>query len=174
MLLISIVFIFFSINSQLEKQNPTADPAYSPLLNGVWEVVSASLLTPGVLGLQVIKQLPGSFITVGDITITIQSISPRVKAQTTVQVGHMNMEVAVVTDLQAKTALRLSEAYETAAIGDFNLPLTSLRTFSRDIIVSYLDEDLMIARDSFGTPEILRRKVSNNYFKNNNDNNDKQ
>ena len=29
---------------------------------------------------------------------------------------------------------------------------------SREMIVSYLDEDLLILRDSFGSPEILRRK----------------
>ena len=29
---------------------------------------------------------------------------------------------------------------------------------SREMIVSYLDEDLLILRDTFGSPEILRRK----------------
>lgn len=31
-------------------------------------------------------------------------------------------------------------------------------SFSRDLLISYLDQDLLIARDAFGTPEILRRK----------------
>ena len=39
-------------NSQLEKKNPTLEPAYSPLLNGVWEVVSSGISSPGMLGFQ--------------------------------------------------------------------------------------------------------------------------
>lgn len=30
--------------------------------------------------------------------------------------------------------------------------------FSRDIIISYLDDDLIIARDKYGAPEVLKRK----------------
>ncbi len=145
----------------MEKHNPTEEPAFSPLLNGEWELVSASLLTPGILGIQAIKQLPGSFLTAGDIIVSIQSASPRVRAQAQVKVGHARMSVAVCTDLQVKSSSRLTELFESTTIGQFKLPLaSSLHTFSRDIVISYLDEELLIARDSFGTPEILRRKVS--------------
>jgi hypothetical protein len=38
----------------LEKKNPTVEPALSPLLNGVWELVFASgLSTPGIIGFEV-------------------------------------------------------------------------------------------------------------------------
>ena len=30
---------------------------------------------------------------------------------------------------------------------------------TREVIVSYLDDDLLVVRDIFGSPEILRRKV---------------
>jgi hypothetical protein len=39
---------------QLEKANPTVDPAYSPLINGVWEIVNSNGFTsPGMIGFQV-------------------------------------------------------------------------------------------------------------------------
>lgn len=121
--------------------------------------MKASPLTPGILGLQAVKHFPGSFVTADDLTIRIQSESPRVRAHTNIKVGFADVEVAMITDLEAKSAVRLSESFDAAAIGDFSLPLRTLRTFSRDIIISYLDEDLLIARDPIGTPEILRRKV---------------
>jgi hypothetical protein len=38
----------------LEKRNPTVEPALSPLLNGVWELVFASgFSTPGIIGFEV-------------------------------------------------------------------------------------------------------------------------
>ena len=72
---------------KLEKQNPTADPAGSPLLNGVWEVVTGGVFTsPGLLGLQIIKALPGRVIDASDVTITISSVAPRVVANTSIKV----------------------------------------------------------------------------------------
>ena len=31
-------------------------------------------------------------------------------------------------------------------------------SFNRELIITYVDEDILIARDYFGSPEILRRK----------------
>ena len=41
--------------NQLEKHNPTTDPAFSNLLNGVWELVLCGVGSPGLVAYQVIK-----------------------------------------------------------------------------------------------------------------------
>eukprot|EP01039_Chlorochromonas_danica_P003673 gene3673-4019_t len=143
---------------QLEKRNPTYEPAYSPLLNGVWEIVSASIFSPGLIGYQAMKTIPSGILNVEDLTITISSVKPRVKAATKIKIANMHVEVSVTTDLQPETGIRLTESYESGKLGPFELPLTTVKTFSRELLVSYLDEDLLIVRDALGTPEILRRK----------------
>lgn len=87
-MLIRLSFIKNNIPTtfQLEKKNPTVDPAYSPLLNGVWEIVSGAIFSPGMVGLQVLKSIPGRIISTSDLTITIQSNSPRVSAGTSIKV----------------------------------------------------------------------------------------
>jgi hypothetical protein len=46
--------IYLQLSVQLEKRNPTYEPAYSPLLNGVWEIVSAGIFSPGLIGYKVL------------------------------------------------------------------------------------------------------------------------
>lgn len=36
---------------------------------------------------------------------------------------------------------------------------TNYNRFSREVLISYLDADLLIARNSMGEPEVLRRQV---------------
>lgn len=78
--------------------------------------------------------------------------------QLQLQIANSSIGVSIVTDLQAKSGVRLTESYETGKIGSVEIPLSTIKTVNRDILISYLDEDLLIARDIFGTPEILRRK----------------
>lgn len=64
--------------------------------------------------------------------------------------------------------MRLVESYESGKLGAIELPLSTIKTMKRELFVTYLDEDLLIARDAFGSPEILRRKE---YFNKNSDSN---
>lgn len=48
----------------LEKINPTAEPASAALLNGVWEIVATGFGSPGIIGFQAIKAIPGSIVDV--------------------------------------------------------------------------------------------------------------
>ena len=48
----------------LEKVNPTQEPAKAALLNGVWEIVATGFGSPGIIGLQVIKAIPGGVVDV--------------------------------------------------------------------------------------------------------------
>ena len=48
----------------LEKVNPTSDPAKAALLNGVWEIVASGFGSPGIIGFQAIKAIPGSVVDI--------------------------------------------------------------------------------------------------------------
>ena len=48
----------------LEKINPTFEPATAALLNGVWEIVATGFGSPGIIGFQAIKSIPGSVVDV--------------------------------------------------------------------------------------------------------------
>jgi len=113
---------------KLEKLNPTEDPALSPLLNGVWEVVSSGIFSPGMVGIQAIKSLPGRLISVEDLTITISNEYPRVTAATEVKVGGAKVKVQVVTDLEVESGLRLKESYVSGKIASLEIPLSTIKT----------------------------------------------
>ena len=48
----------------LEKVNPTSEPANAALLNGVWEIVATGFGSPGIIGFQAIKAIPGSVVDI--------------------------------------------------------------------------------------------------------------
>jgi hypothetical protein len=145
----------------LEKVNPTSDPTYSSLLNGVWEVISTGFGDPALLGYQAIKAASKfGVVDASDIELTISSIQPRVTAKSTVSVGPANLDIEVTTDLEVVNGSKIKENYVAAKLNNMDLPIGSMGSFSREVIITYLDQELCISRDEFGSPEILRRKGS--------------
>jgi hypothetical protein len=68
--------------------------------------------------------------------------------------------VTVVSEL-AGAGSRLTEKFVSATVGsikNITLPAFIKKGYSREVIVTYLDEDLLIVRDSMGSPEILMRQ----------------
>ena len=55
--------------------------------------------------------------------------------------------------------MRFKEIYSSGKVGTFNIPFPSevFTTLSRELIVTYLDDDLMIVRDNFGCPDVLKK-----------------
>ena len=145
----------------LEKENPTKEPASSKLLNGVWEVKSTGFGSPGLVGLQVIKAISSEIVD--DVIVTISSVAPRVVASSTLKLATAKIDISVTTDVEATSPVRLTEKVSAVKLGTLDVPLGSLSLpnflLSRDIFITYLDEDLLIARDALGTPEILTRKI---------------
>ena len=61
--------------------------------------------------------------------------------------------------LEAESGVRLVETYD-AAESEYmalRLPFQSPVQFKRSVLVSYLDEELLVVRDSIGRPDILMR-----------------
>ena len=168
---------------KLEALNPTPQPANSPLLNGVWELNYAGLYSsegsllsptrqlalflysggysPGLFALQLAKQLPSNLVDiVGSLDITISREAPRVEGQVTVKTllgGESSVKVK--SNLEVLSDIRLKETYESATVlGGQVVDLPGFMQYSRDIYVTYLDEDLLVIRDGSGVPELLIRK----------------
>mmetsp|Transcript_23409 Transcript_23409/g.71986 ORF Transcript_23409/g.71986 Transcript_23409/m.71986 type:complete len:278 (-) Transcript_23409:316-1149(-) len=172
--------------SKLEPANPTEAPATSPLLNGCWAVaytgyapgplqsptrpialaLYAGGYTPGLAGLALADMLPDSLLSVGELTVTVSRDQPRVEASTTVSVvGAGARDIKIQASLEAETAMRLKETYDS-----FELPTGGKRQFpaplkyQRKLYVTYLDDELLVARDDSGVPSILLRKALPDWF----------
>jgi len=152
----------------LEAQNPTRSPATSPLLNGKWKFVYASGASPGLKALQLLlkgaKQAPKSpsgaeVVDVQDTYLTISPDQPR--ATSSVQVRFLSFEntVKLSCRLEAESAVRLTETYDAAESEymSLRLPFQTPVEYKRSLLVSYLDEELLVVRDSLGRPDILMR-----------------
>jgi len=149
---------------KLEKLNPTEDPALSPLLNGIWGVVKTSTFSPVLVGIQAIRAVPGGgrILDVQDLAITIRQDYPRVTAATQFKLAGRGLGVSVVTDIEVESGVRVKESYVSGKLGPLKIPLSTVKTFSRALLISYLDEDLLIARNQYGgSPQVLSRRPSN-------------
>ena len=166
---------------ELEKVNPTEDPAYSPLLNGVWSLryaggyddfgavksptrqialfVYSGGYSPGLFALSLASSLPSSLVDCGELEISISREQPRIEAKIDVTLlGGAANEVKVNARLDTSSSVRLTETYESATVLGNSIDLPEAVQYSRDLYVVYLDEDILIVRDGSGVPEILVRK----------------
>jgi len=165
----------------LEKMNPTEDPASSPLLNGVWTLRYAGGYddnfalqsptrqialfaysvgySPGLFALSLASSLPSGLVDVGELEIAISREQPRIEAKIDVKfLGGASNDVVVKAGLYTKSSIRLAETYESATILGQGIDLPEAVQYSRDLYIAYLDEEILIVRDGSGVPEILVRK----------------
>lgn len=147
---------------RLEALNPTPMPAYSPLLNGAWEFLWTGGISPGILGLQLasrVSQYASGAVEVGETVLTISRAQPRVEVVTSLKVFGRENSIKIRTRLEPASELRLDETYTEASMGSLRVPFPDeQQLFKRPIFVSYLDDDLLVVRDSFGAPDVLVRK----------------
>lgn len=167
---------------KLERLNPTPDAATSPLINGVWELRYAGGYTsewalnsptrqlalflysggysPGLFAISLAQQLPSGLVELDDIEISISRDQPRVEAR--LKAGFFGQspqqEVVVRTELRVQSGVRLQEVYESAEVLGQTISIPTQLKYSRDLYVTYVDDDLMIIRDGSGVPEVLVRK----------------
>ena len=126
---------------------------------GCGKVISTGFGDPALLGYQAIKAASKfGVVDVSDIELAISSVQPRVTATSTLSVGPANLDIEVTTDLEIVNGSKIKENYVAAKISTVDVPISSIGSFSRELIITYLDQELCISRDEFGSPEILRRK----------------
>jgi hypothetical protein len=114
--------------------------------------------SPGLFALGLAQKLPASVADIGDLEISISREQPRVQAKVDAKSFFGDLSVVVKAKLQAESDVRLRETYESAAVMDRSVELPELLQYSREIYVTYLDEDILIVRDATGIPELLVRK----------------
>jgi hypothetical protein len=103
--------------------------------------------------------LPAALVDVGDLEISISRQQPRVEASIDVKLfGGAESTIKVTASMDVESDIRLRETYESATVLDRNVELPQALQYSRDLYVTYVDEDLLIIRDASGVPEVLVRK----------------
>jgi len=152
----------------LEARNPTLSPATSSLLNGKWKMLYASGTSPGLKALQLLLKAGNSapkspsgadLVDIEDAFITISVEQPRATSSIRTRVLSFENTVKLSSRLEAESAVRLVETYDSAQseLGNLRLPFQSPVQYKRSVLVSYLDDEILVIRDAFGRPDVLMR-----------------
>jgi hypothetical protein len=102
------------------------------------------------------RRIPPSFNL---IDAAISRVQPRIEAKIEIKLfGGSTDTVEVKARLEEDSGLRFTETYESASVLGQTVDLPDALQYSRDLYVSYVDEDILVVRDGAGIPEILVRK----------------
>ena len=110
----------------LEKSNPTATNALEKI-DGTWTVVySGSLTDPGLLIYQVAKSLPGSALSLSDLTVSISGMAAS-SSCTAILPGNINVPLLVESTLEpyGSTGMAFKEKYQSGKASSFALAIPS-------------------------------------------------
>jgi len=166
---------------ELEKTFTDENPAMSKLINGVWSLryvggysnewalasptrqlalfLYSGGYSPGLYALSLASQLPSSIAEVGDVAITIsRSPQPRIEARVAVSVLGQSSDVVVRADLDVESGVRFLETYRDVTVAGQKVDVPEALRYSREMFVTYVDEDILVVRDGSGVPEVLVRK----------------
>merc|ERR1712182_150969 len=83
---------------------------------------------------------------------------PRGKITSAVTALGSRREVELRTSIEPETDIRLRETYMDLNVSGQDVSLPSQARYERTLYVTYLDDELMIARDDTGTPDVLLRR----------------
>jgi len=168
---------------KLEALNPTENPTMSNMLNGVWTLrysggyasdwalpsptrqialfLYSGGYSPGLFLLTLAQQLPQSLVDVGELQISISRDQPRIEAKVDVKFlgNDSSSEIVLNAMMDVLSDVRLRETYDKfAKVLDREVAIPEQLQYSRDLYITYLDNDLLVVRDGSGVPEILVRK----------------
>jgi len=167
---------------RLERLNSNEEPVYSPELDGTWIVKYAGSYAPGLLSSptrELALFLYSGGFSLGNALTSFasgfwgQSFGVKlgskkveimggrdVEAQAEIEVAGKKETLRYKAELMPLSASRMSEEVVSLKlpepIGNQDLPL-ELR---RSILVTYLDEEMMIVRDESGVAEVLVKELS--------------
>merc|ERR1712185_833585 len=98
-------------------------------------------------------------IDVQDTYLTIAAEQPRATAEVKVRVLSFENTIKLASRLEAESAVRLVETYDAVESEYLNLrlPFQSPVQYKRSVLVSYLDDEMMVVRDALGRPDVLMR-----------------
>jgi len=106
-------------------------------------------------------KLPSGLLDIDYVDLTIAPNEPRVKGSVKVGIaGSSTQQLSIEGNLIRKSDVRLTETIVKALALGQSVDLPGPLKLSRDLIVTFLDNDLLIARDESGIPDIWLRKLS--------------
>jgi len=166
---------------KLEGMNPTEEPSTSNLLNGVWTLKYAGGyatdwavpsptrdialfvydggLSPGLFALSLAQKLPSQFVDLGELKILIsRDGQPRIEAKIEASLFGNESEISVKVRMDLESGMRMKETYESASAFGQTVQIPEQLKYSRELYITYLDEDLLVVRTASGVPEVLVRQ----------------
>ena len=115
--------------------------------------------SPGIFALSLAQNLPKAICETGDLSISISREQPRIEATIGIKlIGGTENEISVKCRLDVESSVRLTETYESASVLGQSVEIPEALQYSRELIVTYVDEDILVVRDASGVPEVLVRK----------------
>jgi len=168
---------------ELERLNPSEEPVYSELIDGSWIVKYSGSYAPGLLSSptrELALFLYGGGFSLGNVlnsfangfwgqNLGVKVLAKKVTifagrdvdAKAEVEVGGQKDSLCYSAELMPLSGRRMSEEIISVnlpdPVGKQDLPL-ELR---RSILVTYLDEEIMVVRDESGVSEVLVREMVN-------------
>lgn len=166
---------------KLEAVNPNKEPTTSPLLNGVWSLkyvggyategaiasptrqlalfLYSGGYSPGLFGLNIAQSLPNSLVETEEFTLIISREQPRVQwVNSSTVLGGSTQEISAKARMDVESSIRFTEEYESTEVFGNTLEIPTPLRYSRELLVSYLDDDILVLRDATGVPEVYLRK----------------
>lgn len=166
---------------ELERTSPIEEPAYSELLDGTWKVKYAGTYAPGVLDSPT-RELalflysggfsPGNALTSlaegfwgqsFGLKVSNQVVSIRggrdVEASSDVEAFGQHTKLSYTAELFPLSNTRMSEEIISAELPAPVGKQDAVVELRRNILITFLDEQLMIVRDESGVPDVLVREL---------------
>ncbi|KAL0885964.1 hypothetical protein Bca101_009947 [Brassica carinata] len=135
----------------LERLNPTPRTTTSPYLE-IWSFEWFGSNTPGSLAARLIfESFPSSFVSLSSMDIVIKDDSTR-------DTANVENKVILTSKLTLEGPLRMKEDYTTlqqlpepvkdTLANGLRIPLVSGGSYQRFFMISYLDDEILIVRDT--------------------------
>merc|ERR1719198_1299845 len=98
-------------------------------------------------------------VDVQDTYLTIGPDQPRATSEVSVRLLSFENTIKLASRLEAESAVRLMETHDAAESEymSLRLPFQSPVQYKRSVLISYLDEEMLVVRDSLGRPDVLMR-----------------
>eukprot|EP00747_Dinoflagellata_sp_TGD_P167709 gnl/TRDRNA2_/TRDRNA2_192633_c0_seq1.p1 gnl/TRDRNA2_/TRDRNA2_192633_c0~~gnl/TRDRNA2_/TRDRNA2_192633_c0_seq1.p1 ORF type:complete len:340 (+),score=50.51 gnl/TRDRNA2_/TRDRNA2_192633_c0_seq1:53-1072(+) len=163
----------------LEATNPTVNSASSSALEGMWIVkytgavapgpvdsptreiallMYAAGFGPGAAALSLAKRLPDNLVEVKSLSLDITPGESRASLAVNFMGGNVDLKGELICELRADGPSKLIETTTGVRINDQEVvSIPEPLRYTRDLVITYLDKDFLIARDATGSPDILVR-----------------
>lgn len=152
------------IMRELETIRPVARPAFHCSMNGDWCMVKAGVNTLDmtlITVLSTVSRLLPSLVDFEDCYITLSDSATLVTCNIFLKLFgavpfRMNAYTALETEQDHPEGTLMYESFQGASVMGIDLPLPKM-SVARPLEITYLDEDVMIARNDGGEPHLLVR-----------------